>query len=297
MFRSIWDDIKRQYRYGDMVTRLVIVNAAVFVGLGLLRLLFVLFAGFELPITFDTIVKYISANSDPMFDLQHPWVILTHMFTHVGLWHFVWNMLLFYWFGKIVQDLIGNQKILAIYLLGGLCGFITFVVSIYFLQGPGVQAIGASAAVMAMVVAAGIIAPEYEMRLLLLGNVKIKYIVAVLLLLDVLGIGSMVNTGGHLAHLGGAFFGWFFIYQLREGNDLSGPVNRLMDSLSNLFSSDKKARKTKLKVRYKKTSNQEPESLSFEEKLDAILEKIKHSGYDNLTEEEKEFLYQASNKQ
>ena len=297
MFGSIYEDVKRQYQYGNMVTRLVIINAVVFITLAMIRLIFVLLGGFELSIGFDTIIHYLSANSNPIFNLSHPWVIFTHMFTHVGIWHFIWNMLLFFWFGKIVQDLIGNQKIVAIYLLGGLVGFVTFVGSIYFLQGPGIPAIGASAAVMATVVAAAAVAPDYEMRLILLGNVRIKYIAAFLLLLDVVAVGSLQNTGGHLAHLGGAAFGFIFIQQLRAGNDLSIFVNNILDSIAGWFRPSKKKKKAShLKVRYKKQEGAGKDPRSHQEMLDSILEKIKESGYENLTEAEKEFLVQASNK-
>ena len=229
------------------------------------------------------------------------------MFLHKGFWHILWNMLLLYWFGRIVGDFIGNQRVLPIYLLGGLAGALIFFIAYNFTplgRGQEVFALGASAAVMAMVVAAGVLSPDFIMRLLFLGDVKLKYIVGVLVFLDLLGIAGEANTGGHFAHLGGALMGGIFITQLNRGNDLSVPVNRITDKIfgffTALFSSGKnlrvekrgKTRKTRTNARQNKGKHVKDES--HQERVDSILDKIRESGYDSLTDEEKEFLFNAS---
>lgn len=299
MFSSIWDDLKQQFNNGNMVTRLILINIAVFV---VINLVLVFSGGGRDETIYNNIVKPFSFNSDWYYTLTHPWVIITHMFLHVDFWHILWNMLLFFWFGRIIGDLIGDRRIFPLYLLGGLFGaFIYFVFA--NLTSPN-YALGASAAVTAVIMATGIIAPDYVMRLILIGDVRLKYIVAAILLLNIIGAGGTNNTGGYVAHLGGAFFGWLFITQLRNGNDWSVPVNKFMDNLVALFRNMFSGKKRGPRVAYKnpdagKTSRpnaKSDRSASYQEELDNILDKIKEQGYESLTEVEKEFLFNASKK-
>ena len=172
--------------------------------------------------------------------------------------------------------------------------------------------LGASAAVMAFVFAAATLSPDYEMRLILIGPVKIKYIAFGLLLIDLATIANGKNTGGHISHIGGAIMGSLYIFALRKGDDLAIPFNRFFDWVKSLFERPEPqyTRRT-AKVRTltpqkrsnksifrdtKSTGNRTYEGMNHQEKLDAILDKIKHQGYDNLSEEEKEFLIEASKK-
>jgi membrane associated rhomboid family serine protease len=317
MFESIWNDVKREFNHGNMVTRIIIINVAIFVAVNIFKLVLFVSNGGQLPGIYDTVVHFFCMSSDWKFLLTHPWGIITSMFLHEGFWHILWNMLFMYWFGRIVGDFIGNQRILPIYLLGGIAGAILFFVSANLLPNMGIgrYALGASAGVMAIVVAAGAISPDYVMRLLFLGDVKLKYIVAVLVFLDLIVIPDGANTGGHIAHLGGAFFGWFFVFQLRNGTDLSLPVNNLISTISNFFSSlFSGSRRSKPKVAYRnpnrpknqtrgerRTRKSEGQAASdntdqHQERLDRILDKIKQSGYESLSAEEKEFLFNASKK-
>lgn len=312
MFESIWEDIKREYNYGNMVTRLIIVNTAVFLLINIVKLVFVLAKGFEPSTTFTDIVKFFSLSSDWWFNLTHPWVIFTSMFLHEGFLHFLFNMLFLYWFGRIVGDLLGNQRILPLYLLGGLLGAAFYLIFASAIYPSGGYAYGASAAVMGIVVASGMVAPEYNMRLLLIGDVRLKYVVFVLVLIDLIGIANLSNTGGRIAHLGGAFMGALFVWRLRNGRDLSVWINQVLDGISGYFSQllrrdpkrpkvvyrNPQATKERVKAKRAVRGNRRTDAAdqSHQERLDAILEKIKKSGYDNLTDEEKEFLFNASKK-
>lgn len=317
MFESIWNDVKREFNHGNMVTRIIIVNVAIFVAINIFKLVLFVSNGGQLPEIYDTVVHFFCMSSDWKFFLTHPWGIITSMFLHEGFWHILWNMLFMYWFGRIVGDFIGNQRILPIYLLGGIAGAILFFVSANLLPNMmiGRYALGASAGVMAIVVAAGAISPDYIMRLLFIGDVKLKYIVAVLVFLDLIVIPDGGNTGGHIAHLGGAFFGWFFVFQLRNGNDMSLPVNNLISTVSKFFSSLFSGnRRAKPKVAYRNPNRPKSQPKAerrsrrsrgqaasdntdvHQERLDKILDKIKQSGYESLSAEEKEFLFNASKK-
>lgn len=313
MLDSIWQDIKQQLNYGNMITRIIIVNVAVFLGINILKIVLRLFNEWQIPEVYNTILHYLCISADPWLVLFRPWTLITNMFLHEGLMHILFNMLFLYWFGRIVGDLIGDRKILPLYLMGGLAGGLAFFVSanlIGYGGGGPLFALGASGAVMAVVLAAGVLAPEYVMRLILIGDVRLKYIVAVLVILDLVSLGNDMNTGGHFAHLGGAAFGWFFVTQLRNGNDLSIPVNGWLDRLGEFWDnlSDRlQGKPRKPRVVYRNTDKMkqrssrpnavsDTESPQHQEKLDTILDKIKQSGYESLSAEEKEFLFNASKK-
>lgn len=324
MFKSIWEDIKREFSYGNMVSRLVIINVMVFLVINLVWVILQIANGYVTPPLYHDILSFFAIPSDWLQLLIHPWSVITSMFLHEGFFHLLFNMLMLYWFGRILGDFLGDHRLLPLYLLAGLSGNIIYFISANlagYTTGDGI-AFGASGAVMGVVIATAVLSPDFEMRLLLFGNVKIKYIAAVLLAIDIIGIGGMNNTGGHYAHLGGALFGWFFIYKLQQGDDWSAPVNKLLGKIQSFFlrlaQPRSGAQRKGPRVAYRnpntstttRTANRRDNTgaarrrqdtdvatgLSHEERVDAILEKIKQSGYDNLTEDEKKFLFNASKK-
>ena len=318
MVQSIWQDIQQQFRFGNRVTQIILVNVAVFI---VIRLAMVLLQN-QAPDAYATGLHFFSVSKDWWHNLTHPWSFLTYAFLHEGFMHILFNMLIFYWFGRIVGDLIGDQKILPLYVWGAIAGgvlyFLSSVVFNYGLPGQNFL-IGASASVMAMVVAAALLAPEYSMRLLLLGEVRLKYIALGIILLDVLQLGLDGNTGGHIAHFGGMAMGYVFVQQLRAGNDLADPVNRVLGWFQGLFTGFGESRTTagrtasqgpsrsprpSLAARIERArsgkrgsaSTAPPEPPNTQERLDIILDKIKASGIDSLSAEEREFLSLASRK-
>lgn len=310
LFNSIWDDLRYSLRSGSMVTKLMIVNFTVFVLVYVVFIvLWLALAGdrLEARVLLDQGLNWICMPGNAHILVWQLWSPITSIFLHEWLGHFLGNMIALYLFGTIVSDLIGDRRIFPLYLLGGLVGNALYFISAQFIPSVGMYALGASGAIMALAGAALILAPDYRVMLFLLGEVKVKYIVLVLLLLDLVSIANAQNTGGHAAHLGGFIFGCLFVYQLRDGKDMSAPVNRLIDTIAGWFSADrnrKKLPKRRPQMAVKgpfaagKGSHAvtEQEELSFQEKLDIILDKIKAQGYENLTPEEKEFLYNASKK-
>ncbi|MCC7504452.1 MAG: rhomboid family intramembrane serine protease [Saprospiraceae bacterium] len=308
VFGSIWDDIRHAFRAGNMVTKLVIVNFGIFALVNIFYfILWLANQGHDVSEPFWRFLQWFCVSSDWSTLIWQPWTLVTHMFLHQGFWHVLNNIIGLYLFGTIVGDLIGDRRVLPIYLLGGLVGGVLFFISAQFLPYVGAYALGASGAVMALAGAALILAPDYRVMLILLGEVKVKYIVLVIVLLDLVGIANAVNSGGHVAHIGGFAMGCLFVYRLRDGQDLAAPINNLLDRISGWFRPGAPRKKTavpkrKPQMAYKgqsggRTGNiTDNHELSFQEKLDAILDKIKQKGYENLTPEEKEFLYQASKK-
>jgi len=297
MFASIIDDIKESFRSGNMITRLIIINVAIFAVTALTN-------AFAPSFYQGTMVHWIALPGDPISLLLKFWTILTYMFVHSGLSHIFWNMLILYWFGRIVGDMIGDKHILPIYIVGGLAGAVAYILSYYFLIGRvGTYMVGASAAIMALVIIAGRINPEKELRLILIGSVKIKFVILAFILLDLIFIGKDNNTGGHIAHIGGMVMGWFYYNQIGRGYDLEQRINAYFDWLGGIFNGDSSPRrKSPLKVKYKSdkirtmSDYRSGQSGSMQQEVDKILDKINKKGYDSLTDAEKETLYQASKK-
>ncbi|MEE9373018.1 MAG: rhomboid family intramembrane serine protease [Saprospiraceae bacterium] len=291
MINSLFEDLKGQFRYGNMVAKLILINVFVFV--------IFTFIGVFTPngglngASFHSIKNLFALPGDLSTLLKRPWALFTHMFLHAGFGHIFWNMMILYWFGRIFGDLIGDKKVLPLYLVGGLAGAIFYLFFANFLSPYGGTAMGASAAVMAIVVASGFLAPNYRINLILIGEVKLMYIVAVLFFIDLAMIGKGNNTGGHFAHIGGALLGGFYISTLhRSGVDF-------IENFTSLFEKKEKMpppRKTAkvITLHHVKRRVHKTEDFSTEETIDQILEKIKKLGVSSLTKEEKDVLDRAS---
>jgi len=304
MFRSIKDDIKLQFQSGNMLTRIILVNIAVFVFINLIRV----FTHYgNVNAIFDNIIDFLALHTGTPKIYSHFWGWFTHMFLHVDTFHLFWNMLLLYWFGRIVGDFLGDERMLPLYIMGGIFGGIFCVAFDWFLPGSSggnAMAYGASAAVMCMLLTAAMTSPDYYLHLLLIGPVKLKWVAIAMLFFDLIGTSGSVNTGGHFAHLGGALFGIIYVARLHSGQDLTLGLQRLFDKLNNRQVPIKPKPPTKraaMSVVYNKGKDStkiqlEPEVESFQNRLDTILDKITEKGYDNLSDEEKDFLSRASKK-
>ena len=290
---SIWDDIKREFTSGNIVSQLIIINVTVFIIINLVTVVMFLSSGSAV----NPILPWIMLQADVMELITKPWTLITHMFAHFGIWHLLFNMLWLYWFGRIIQEFIGNKKILPLYIYGGISGAVMLIAAYNIFPGlqanmPYVSALGASAGVLAIVVAAATLVPDYTVFLLFFGGVKIKYIALFMVLLDMVSIPGL-NSGGRIAHLGGALFGYVFIKQLQVGHDWSIPFNNFMEGLAGIFKrkEPRVVYKTKSRDRKKKHSDYPQDK---QQRVDEILDKIARSGYDSLTKEEKEFLFKFS---
>jgi membrane associated rhomboid family serine protease len=292
---GIWDDIKNTFRNGSSLTRLIYINIAVFVILTLSSV-----AGFLLnnPELSDKLMNLISVPSSLKALISRPWTIITYMFVHKGVWHILFNMLWLYWFGTIFLEYLDQRKLVAVYLLGGISGAIVYILSFnIFPAFTGIVedsvAIGASASVMAIVIAIAAYVPDYTVQLLLIGRVKIKYMaLAIFVLASVMDFS--VNSGGKLAHIGGAIFGYFYTLNLRQGRDIGKRLNMIIDFFATLF----KPRK-KLKVTHKRPATEYEYNRMKNEhqsEINNILDKIAKGGYDSLTKGEKEALFKESQK-
>lgn len=294
------EGIKAFFRGRSLLSRLIIINVAVWVFIRILDVFFDLFKASDLT---QELIGLLAVPADPERLVFRPWTLFTYMFLHFDFFHILFNMLWLYWFGKIFSEFLSDRQLLAVYIMGGLAGALFYIVSFNIFPKfdeiyRSSVALGASASVMAIVVAAAAYAPNYRIYLLFFGPVKIKYIALLSILLDVLMIKSQ-NSGGHLAHLGGAIWGLVYISMLKKGNDTSRFFAWFSSGrFSDLFKRKKYTRFRNIYTNSRPMTDEEynTERADRQKKIDHILDKISKSGYDSLSREEKDFLFRESGK-
>jgi len=238
--------------------------------------------------------KWFALIPDLTIWITHFWTNLTYMFVHFDLLHLLFNMLWLYWMGKLFDQQLGGKRLTGLYLLGGLAGGVLFVLSYLLLEMGPVPLVGASAGVMAIVVAVAVLTPNQRVNMIFLGQVPLKYLaIGIFVLFTVLDIRE--NLGGKIAHLGGALMGYFYVVQFRRGKDYAGNFYSIIFNFgSGLFK-----RRKKMKVEHRKAVDDDGYNLNKkrkQEKIDSILDKISKSGYESLSADEKRILFDESNK-
>ena len=284
---SIIDDLKMQYKFGGMAQRLIYWNIACFI-VSLVFFYQFKFGVFDFP-------NWIALSSEPLVFITKPWTLLTYSFFHDGFGHIFFNMLVLNFSSSLFLTFFNQKQLLGLYVLSAIFAGIAFVLG-YYLLNLSASIVGASGAIMAILVAATTYSPLMNVRLLLIGNVKLWHITLVILVIDLMQI-RLDNSGGHIAHLAGAFFGFIFIKLLESGTDLSKIVSTIIDFFVNLFSKSSSTPFKKVHKNYKKPIVKPVSKIVTKDKtqqqIDEILDKISRSGYDCLTKEEKEFLFKA----
>lgn len=292
---ALIEDIKFRFRTGNVLMQLIYVNAGIFLAMMIVRVLLHLFMQGHL---YGELEKLLAVPASPMQLLARPWTLFTHMFVHAGFLHIIFNMLWLHFGGNIFLTFFDSKKLLSTYVLGSLSGAAVFVLAfnlfpVFSQTAALASAVGASAGVLAILVAAATMAPDYSVRLILIGNVRLKFIAIAAVAMDILLIPNG-NAGGHFAHLGGAVFGFLYVTMLRRGTDLTVDVLRPWHWLSERFPRRKKTIKVVHRSNTRSDAAFNEKRVSRQEEVDAILDKIKQSGYDSLSKHEKEVLFQAS---
>ncbi len=290
------DEIRLSFTRSEGLFRILVFNVSFFLVIGLMKaVLFLSGSGFGLV---NSIIDVLAVKSSLVELMKQPWSLVTYMFVHENFLHILFNMLVFFWTGKIFCEFLGSRKVVAVYVLGGLAGAFVYILS-YNLFPAFSQAvefsklIGASAGVIAVLVAIATLTPDYTMHLLIFGAVRLKYIAIFLVLLYVISIPDG-NAGGNISHLGGAAFGFIYTRSLRAGVDIGNWLERIFDFFLNLFNPSKK-----LKAIHRNTvvKGRQVDGVPRQEIIDSILDKISRSGYSSLSKEEKEILFKASKHQ
>jgi membrane associated rhomboid family serine protease len=288
--------IKNSFIRGNALVRLIFVNVAVFAVVSLLAIVLKLFNSES-----DFIDSALALPSSLSALLYHPWTALTYMFLHEDILHILFNMIALYWFGKLFLICFSEKQLVALYLIGGFAGALLMVAAYnifpYFSDKVALATLrGASASIMAITVAVAVQAPNMSLRFLLFGNIKLKYIAIVMVAISFFGV-TGGNAGGEFSHLGGALAGLVFVLSLRGGRDITKGLNCLLDRFFSLFGRPK-LKATKPRWQQAKMSDAEfnANKARQAEEIDRILDKIKASGYESLTSEEKRRLFEQGNK-
>ena len=291
-------DLKNGFNRGSISLQFIYINAGVFVVTTLVSVFLMLFnMGGASWMEYLELPAYI-----PQL-LSRPWTLFTYMFLHNGALHLLFNMLWLYWFGQLFLSFFSARHFRGLYLLGGLCGGLFYLLAYnvfpYFTPYIyGSYLLGASASVLAVVVATAVREPEYRVNFMFIGAVRLKYVALFMVVTDLLFVTSG-NGGGHIAHLGGALAGWWFAWSLRKGTDVTKWINVVFDWFTGGFRVKLNPKKPKMKVNrggrtedYDYNARKKRQS----EEIDRILDKLKQSGYSSLTNEEKKRLFDASKK-
>lgn len=291
---SILEDLKLQYKIGGVANKLIYWNVGLF---AIPYIVFGLLTLFNIKIDF---LSFVSLSSNPASLLWKPWTLISYAFFHAGILHILFNMIMLHFSSRLFTTYFTQKQLLGLYILGSVFAGLIYIVSYFIfpaLSNHNSTLVGASGAVMAILFATVTYNPLMELRLFLIGNVKLWHIALFILIVDLIQL-PIDNTGGHLAHLGGAFFGFLFVKSLQNGTDLSKIVSSVIDFFVNLFKPKKATPFKKVHKNYKPEPTKQTVSRvvtkdKTQQQIDEILDKISQSGYDSLTKEEKEFLFKA----
>lgn len=293
---NFWEQIKYNWNINSSaVKRLLIVNLAFF-GLAVLVRLFYHLFGFGPELNgyvTNPLLEKLALYSSPEYLLYRPWSLITYMFMHNGLWHIVFNMLILFFIGRIAEDFYRPREIYTQYFLGGIAGALLFMLAynifpVFTRLGVAAPMVGASASVIALVVATAALVPDYEVMLWGIVRMKLKWLALIMVGLDIVMF-TNGNEGGRIAHIGGAGMGLLFALH-RNKFDIRMPQWQLLKR------SKKPDERKIFKGIHRQDSNLKRSHRPHQEEIDAILDKISQSGYSSLSREEKEILFRASEK-
>jgi len=287
---NLIDNIKLMYARGGMYLKLLYINVGVFIALNFIQVVLRLFQANSLDL-----VDWFSFDSSFGSILYKPWSVITYMFVHHDFWHLFSNMIVLFFIGGMFEQLLGSKKVLSTYIIGGLAGAGLYILTQnlfpLFISGGQSTLIGASAATMALFVGLAAYRPHFQVALFGVFQVQLYIIAVIYVLFDVLKLGSGDGIA-HFAHLGGAIWGYYFGINMQKGKNVDNWFNLNFEKVKSIF---KRKKKSKMNVSYRKTPPRDDveynaQKLSRQQKLDAILDKIKVGGYESLTKKEKDFL-------
>ena len=287
---EIKEELVESFKNGTTLTKLIYINLGVFLVISVAQALLGLF---------NVNTEWVDSLMLPaqVSTFAHrPWSILTYMFFHKSFIHILFNLLMLYWFGKLFLQYCSQHDLVGLYVLGGIAGGATYIIAFNLLPkfAPVVGLsllLGASASVMAITIATAVFAPNQTMRLVLIGDVKIKWIALVSVLISLMQINAE-NAGGELAHIGGAVAGYIFAINYKKGKNITDWINKILHRVANLIHGA--GRRPKMKVSY--TTKENDQEYNYRKKqendeIDKILDKIKSSGYESLNDDEKGKLF------
>ena len=287
------NNIKYEFKQGTILNKLIYINGGVFLLASMLNVLSFLFQ-----YNFNPLLNKFYLPSNINILIRQPWSFVSYMFLHNDFLHFLFNMIYLHFGGKLFLKHLNQKQLLGTYILGGLIGGLLFIIAYNYAPvllpfTDKTLALGASASALAIVIAIATYIPNYNIQLPFIGSLKLKHVAIAIIILEILSL-PKGNTGGHIAHIGGAIFGYLYIKQLKRRNDLSSSFINFIYKFINSF----KIKNTKKNQKRRAKSDHEfnSEKAKKQKEIDKILEKIAKSGYESLNKEEKKNLFSASKK-
>ena len=296
--QNLFDSIKNTYRFGGMTIRLIFINATLFLLIQILSVIIrLMMADNSLLSVFLNSV--FTLNTDLQAFIFMPWGLVTSIFAHFSLWHFLLNMLFLYFSGRMFEQLFDAKRLWYTYLFGGIAGGVLEIIAhavFPALQNTQIVIVGASGSIMAIFMTLAFYRPNLNVMLFGIFPIRLIFLALFFLLSDLISLGT--NDGvAHFAHLGGAIFGALSIRNIASKNNIMVVLQNwgetIVNSISSLFkSSPKKPKRSNPRMKTDEEYNLEKKSK--QEKIDQILDKISKSGYESLTRQEKDFLFNQS---
>lgn len=305
---SFTGELKHFYQTGGMAVKLIFINILVFLGISILEVIARLLGTSSQLFISNLVVNTFTFHTDISEFITHPWGLITSIFTHFSFWHLLWNMLFLYTAGRLFLTYFDQRRLLYTYILGGIFGGLLEIIAHLVFPGIADQSnvvVGASGSVMAIMVAVAFYAPKLEVAVFGIFKLRFIFIVLAFILQDIFSLGLNDNVA-HFAHIGGAILGLISIQNMYSSSNIISITHRLDDRLRKFFAvifSPRNAAKMKVKkggttrsTQFKSDEDFNLEAKQRQERTDAILDKISRSGYDSLTKEEKNFLFNQSSK-
>ncbi len=300
--RNTGEILKRIFFDKNVLSRLILINTVVYILVKVVNLFTWMIYPAAASSGLSLLGQYMALPSDLHQWIRMPWTIVTYMFLHEGFLHWLFNMIMLYFGGILFLEYLSPRKLLWTYLTGGIAGAVLYMLAFNLLPvfAPIRHisvALGASASILAIIIAISAYVPDYTVHLFLLGRIKLKYLAIGFVLIDILSIQSG-NPGGHIAHLGGALWGFVYALSLKRGVDLY----RIFDGIHFPVIASKKKYNETFKTsrpdsgRPMNDEEYNRKKVAKQHEIDKILDKISKSGYSSLSKEEKELLFKSSNK-
>ncbi|MBO5853923.1 MAG: rhomboid family intramembrane serine protease [Bacteroidales bacterium] len=287
---NLLNGLKNFFLQKNVLSRLMLINVAIWIICLFISVFTWLFNISDI----SFVTKLFAVPSDISALAEKPWSVFTYMFLQEEFWHLFFNMLMLYYGGKIFMQYFSEKQLLLTYIFGGLFGALFFILAfnvfpVFENMKGHAFALGSSASVLSILIAAATYRPDYTLNLFLLGQVKMKWVAIVFVIIDFLSI-TKGNSGGHIAHLGGALWGFLYVSMLKSDFDIYKIFKKKAKIRVKTVNSENYHKRPKTDEQYNAERAQE------QEEIDRILDKIAKNGYSSLSEKEKEFLFRQSKK-
>ena len=287
---NLLNGLKKFFLQKNVLSRLMLINVTIWIICLFISVFTWLFNISDI----SFVTKLFAVPSDISALAEKPWSVFTYMFLQEEFWHLFFNMLMLYYGGKIFMQYFSEKQLLLTYIFGGLFGALFFILAfnvfpVFENMKGHAFALGSSASVLSILIAAATYRPDYTLNLFLLGQVKMKWVAIVFVIIDFLSI-TKGNSGGHIAHLGGALWGFLYVSMLKSDFDIYKIFKKKAKIRVKTVNSKNYHKRPKTDEQYNDERAQE------QEEIDRILDKIAKNGYSSLSEKEKEFLFRQSKK-